>query len=255
MYKEHHEFSQPEDVNCKVWRYMDFTKFISLIDSKELYFNRSDNFEDKFEGMGPPFIKTEISIPQKARESITRRTEAINKSIYLNDRKYFAISCWHQNEFESAAMWKLYLQNSEGVAIQTTYQRLRDSFIGPEDIYMGKVDYENYERGILPSGYAFQAFLNKRRSFEHEKEVRAIYWDPPFNDDGRTIDYTQTTIEHGKSISVDLTTLVEKIWVSPYADNWFLDLLTNVIKRYQLDFEVERSKMYDDIIFRDNASN
>ncbi len=36
--------------NSQIWRYMDFTKFVSLLSSKSLYFTRSDQFEDLFEG-------------------------------------------------------------------------------------------------------------------------------------------------------------------------------------------------------------
>ena len=50
MYKEHPTFIQPENEGIKVWRYMDFTKFVLLIDSRRLYFTRADKFDDPFEG-------------------------------------------------------------------------------------------------------------------------------------------------------------------------------------------------------------
>jgi len=34
MYQKHIDFKPPEDENVKIWRYMDFTKFVSLIDKK-----------------------------------------------------------------------------------------------------------------------------------------------------------------------------------------------------------------------------
>jgi len=37
----------------KLWRYMDFTKFMSLLETKSLWFNRSDRFDDPFEGTYP----------------------------------------------------------------------------------------------------------------------------------------------------------------------------------------------------------
>ena len=40
MYIEHPIFIQPENENVKVWRYMDFTKFVSLIDAGRLFFSR-----------------------------------------------------------------------------------------------------------------------------------------------------------------------------------------------------------------------
>ena len=47
---EHPCFIQPKNENIKIWRYMDFTKFVSLISSKSVFFCRSDLFEDPFEG-------------------------------------------------------------------------------------------------------------------------------------------------------------------------------------------------------------
>lgn len=41
---------QPEDKDCKLWRYMDFSKFMSLITTSQLYFSRSDKFPDIYEG-------------------------------------------------------------------------------------------------------------------------------------------------------------------------------------------------------------
>jgi len=56
MYETHPTFLQPESENIKVWRYLDFTKFLSLIDSSCLYFTRVDRFDDPFEGSRPKAI-------------------------------------------------------------------------------------------------------------------------------------------------------------------------------------------------------
>ena len=37
--------------NPKLWRYMDLTKFLTLIINSELYLNRADNYEDIYEGL------------------------------------------------------------------------------------------------------------------------------------------------------------------------------------------------------------
>ena len=47
---DHPCFRQPENKNLRLWRYMDFTKFVSLIATKKLFFCRSDRFDDPFEG-------------------------------------------------------------------------------------------------------------------------------------------------------------------------------------------------------------
>lgn len=39
-----------EDEQSTIWRYMDFTKFVSLLDKGSLFLCRADNLEDPFEG-------------------------------------------------------------------------------------------------------------------------------------------------------------------------------------------------------------
>jgi hypothetical protein len=53
MYTEHPSFLQPPDDNENLWRYMDFTKFVSLIARSALHFTRGDKFDDQFEGSYP----------------------------------------------------------------------------------------------------------------------------------------------------------------------------------------------------------
>ena len=50
MYKEHPAFEKPSDEDIKIWRYIDFTKFVSLLDKQALFFARADRLSDPFEG-------------------------------------------------------------------------------------------------------------------------------------------------------------------------------------------------------------
>jgi hypothetical protein len=50
MFKEHLGFMPPQDQDHSVWRYMDFTKFLSLLDDQHLFFARADMLGDPFEG-------------------------------------------------------------------------------------------------------------------------------------------------------------------------------------------------------------
>jgi hypothetical protein len=46
---DHPIFITPPDPNVKIWRYMDFTKYVSMLVSGGLYFSRSDLLGDPFE--------------------------------------------------------------------------------------------------------------------------------------------------------------------------------------------------------------
>jgi hypothetical protein len=47
---DHPVFTKPQDPNVPIWRYMDFTKFVSMLENSALYFCRSDLLGDPFEG-------------------------------------------------------------------------------------------------------------------------------------------------------------------------------------------------------------
>jgi len=49
MYESHPSFELPEDLAAPIWRYMDFTKFVAMLESDSLYFARSDRLGDPFE--------------------------------------------------------------------------------------------------------------------------------------------------------------------------------------------------------------
>lgn len=50
MYKEHPIFIPPVNPDIKLWRYIDFTKLVSLLSREQLFFSRADKFADPFEG-------------------------------------------------------------------------------------------------------------------------------------------------------------------------------------------------------------
>ena len=90
--------------------------------------------------------------------------------------------------------------------------------------------------------WCFGAFLCKRKSYEHEREVRAIIQIPPTADeqagDGKRIVYPQ-------DICVDLSCLIKEVIVSPYAPNWHLELIKSVAACYKLAAPVVRSALAD----------
>jgi hypothetical protein len=61
-------------------------------------------------------------------DKLKPNTKLSQMEIYDRFRKIVNISSWHINENESAAMWEICLQSNEGVAIQSTFKRLKDSF-------------------------------------------------------------------------------------------------------------------------------
>jgi hypothetical protein len=51
----HSAFFPPKD-NCTLWRYVDLTKLLSLLENRTLHFTRADEFDDPYEGMPSPAV-------------------------------------------------------------------------------------------------------------------------------------------------------------------------------------------------------
>ena len=47
------EFHNPSPADAILWRYMDFTKFVSLLETRTLFLARADKLGDPFEGSVP----------------------------------------------------------------------------------------------------------------------------------------------------------------------------------------------------------
>jgi hypothetical protein len=254
---KHHVFAAPTDENIKIWRYMDFTKFLSFVDKKTLFFTRIDQLEDKFEGRFTKyFLNPEIEEKATPDEKENLRRYRIH-SAKLNegDRTTLAVNCWHMNEYESAAMWKLYAKSDEGIAIQSTYSKLLNSFYDSDDymLFVGTVKYIDYDKEVIPRDNLFFPYIHKRRSFEHERELRAIITPSMIttNSSGmksRAIKL-QPLPKDGVHIPINVLNLVEMVYVSPTCEIWFEDLLRSVLKTYQIEKQVKRSSLADDPIF------
>ena len=255
MYGEHPAFVQPNDEEIKVWRYMDFTKLIFLIDSQRLFFTRADKFNDPFEGSYPKInVQARTQLPEAVTKDMTAENiqnliDTLKKTGEIDKYwpKCIAINCWHMSNYESAAMWSLYLKSDEGVAIQSTYSKLKKSLTDDEIIYLGVVKYLDYESEFLDSGNILSPFVHKRKSYEHEKKVRALCVKWPIG--GNSGDLVQGTIDYGLEIKIDLEVLIEKIYVAPNAPVWFSELVRSVVSRYGYGFEVVHSKLNDSPLF------
>jgi hypothetical protein len=248
VYEFHPVFIQPTDETERVWRYVDFTKFVSLLESKSLYFTRADKFEDPFEGSYPRInVEARNAIPAGLLASaVAGWTEMTERTAQSNRMwpKYTAINCWHLNNHESAAMWKLYIKSNEGVAIQSSYRKLRECFGKVEEVVnLGLVRYIDYDNDAIEHGNILTAFTCKRKSFEHEREVRALIsrW-PIFNN---KLDFSRDTLKHGAAVAVDVDMLVEHVYIAPDAPDWFASLVESVIAVYGKGFPVVRSKLAD----------
>lgn len=261
------------DVNKKIWRYMTLDKFIHLLDCEALYFSSLDSFmkSDPFEGMPPVIIMREMRklIPissqlklaladietkakdLKTREELTALFDSLSgpikdehedfKKLVVGLCKGRVVNCWHANEQESEAMWKLYGDSHRGIAIQTTVGKLQAALHAEEQIKIAEVIYSNYDtpskealRHLLASGLGP---VMKRQSYSHEAEVRAFFL-PVGHKVG-----PEATVPKSKVVKLDGLDFIESVFISPYAGEPYVSAVKAVTAKYNLRCEVRGSDL------------
>lgn len=253
----HPVFVAPTNADSLIWRYTDLAKFLSLLDRSALFFSRLDKLDDPFEGSYTKSIlaleklkfedlpaEMKGQIPDEQTFQIIVGSQKQVRNFAKSQREIMFVNSWYCSQHESAAMWSQYLKTQEGIAIQSSYRRLTECFDSYKDfdVRVGMVNYIDYELDTIPFGNILAPTMCKRKSFEHERELRAVIW----------------TLEHGKNtwgpankfkdtsgfyVSVDIPTLIERVYVAPTATSWVRELIDSLVKRFGYTIPVVQSSL------------
>ena len=246
------------DNNQKIWRYMDFSKYVDLLTTRELHFARADKLEDPYDCSAMQFFGEPYKQLSSANPQGKERTRQVNTF----GRLFVYLNCWHMNDVESAALWRLYSENKyETIAIQSTFEKL-DSEIKlkwPRDgIFISKVKYEPENAGEpldeIPGGKLYTALgweniIYKRPSFAHEEELRAFIYqrvdklkEVQLRNEAHLEKLKKERPEYIR-IKITPSDLIEKVYVSPHAKDLFVELVKNVSG--ELKDRVQKSDLYE----------
>ncbi|WP_026903478.1 hypothetical protein [Pedobacter glucosidilyticus] len=231
MYVKHPVFKESKSLDISIWRYMDFWKFLNLLDNKALFFSNSENLGDRFEGRIPPFVLEKIKL--RDEETGSKSEEIIN---YIENvcRKTFLISSWSYAERESFALWKMYAKNKSGVAIQTDLYSLKESFnMTTKSIYIGEINYIHEKKYFFDLGNLFYPFMTKFDFYSFENELRCITVNEDYEKNKENL------------VDIDLKTLIKKVHISQSSKPEFVKLIEQIKKEHNLNFEICYSKIND----------
>ncbi|WP_067730854.1 DUF2971 domain-containing protein [Oceanobacillus damuensis] len=235
---EYNIYNNKMDLSVGIWRYMNFSRFVNLLDSNSLFFSKPSSFRDPYEGSYSEVdIKRIIGEPDSFVPNIKsdyddKRQQLMKKSKLLLD--LVGVSCWHLNNNESAAMWDLYLRSGDGIAIKSNVSNLIRS-ITSDDVFYGQVQYIDYTKEIT-SNNTYESLFYKRSSFSHENEFRLICFEsieePYFKN-------------YGTLQKCDINLLIDEIYVSPLAPRWFTDTVRSVSDKYAINKPIIQSSLYN----------
>jgi hypothetical protein len=220
----------------KLWRYMNLSKFVSLIEKNALWLSRADTFRDKHEGRFPDEMK---KIIEKAYEGFGEDDTSVVKDAddfqdYLLKNTF--LSCWHKNDEENMVMWEIYGRDNKALAIQTTVEAMKNSVdssdLSGHSLILKSVTYRQTDE--IPGVLRYEdCFFIKRPHFSFEEEVRISL------DTYSSYSPTKNN-PYGHELSVSINRLIEKILIHPDSADRFTDVINSITKRYKVHAPVVR---------------
>jgi hypothetical protein len=299
MIIKHPLFAIPKD-DLGLIRFMNLDKFEHLLITSSLYFVRADKLKtaDSLEGtltkkefeflksrmFGPGFYKSlsnfkindrRIKPVAIGRTAITgdRNLDLRNirrefQRVYENRKQGLFINCWCISDHELNPMWKAYTETGKGVAIRTTFNKLKKALENSDKIIAKKISYCDFndisaeiiknppiifKGGII--ALLIDMLFKKHRPYETEQELRLILMDEdylslyPNSPMMPDIDVSlHKNIKEFTLSNIDLITLVDEIILHPGATAEFMESMHKIITK-------DCKELLDRIVFSRIDSN
>ena len=254
---------EPPDLDKPIWRYLTFSKYISLLAYGAVWFSKLNILTDQYEGHMPTKTDAEMRADlqrwkSKFPKELHEQLDTVNNRNVEDGRELTVVNCWFMNDIESEKMWNDYVGTAEGVAIKSTTRLLSQNvFCDSRHSQIGKVKYVDLDAHTMSHYEANQAqeraFL-KRLEFQHESEVRIVTLNlrTPMcvSMEGEPLKPAElhgagmnNFSNEGLYIRADLQRLVSEIVLAPGASKWFELLVKKIVRDSRAGWEVERSKL------------
>ncbi|CQR51235.1 MULTISPECIES: hypothetical protein [Haloferax] len=244
--------------NATLWRYVDFTRFFSMLVQKQIWLPQITQFDDPFEGVWSnkrlTAFEEEIPSPEGQDYEPPKGQTNFSKTSYA--------SCWHKNENQSAALWELYGISNQSVAIKTDFGSLISAvdLSGYMDYSFGCVEYLDYSNDDMPKG-PYSPVFHKRKSFQHEQEFRLAVLEPKLIPRVRQkieqnkhileladgVDMFQLAIENmppGINLDINVDQLINEVYIHPETDGWVVKTIQELITTCGYSFTLQKSDLY-----------
>jgi hypothetical protein len=248
------------NVDDSILRYMNYQQFKELFHTG-LKLTKASKYaqDDPFEG---EFIDLVYQIAQDCKISIERNGRKTYQIDSLKEegrkvREKSYVSCWTLSKRENVALWKIYGKDKNSIALKSTIFLLKQEFDAFLQASKGndavlkklskhqivKVKYIDHRTKELE---VFERFCKmhpseilhyKNIAYEYEAEVRVIF-------DGVGLNDTEPTmISETYTIGINPQVFATEIVVSPFADDWFYDLVQHEMEEFDMAALVQWSSL------------
>jgi hypothetical protein len=255
-----------EDMDLTVWRYMPFSKFVSLLVYQALWFSKLNILQDQFEGMMPHATKEMMQAhDQELKKSFPPEYHSqFNEMATRNEqdsKELLIVNCWFLGNNESERMWREYGGSKQSVAIKSTVKQIFENIGVPHDqhaTHIGRVAYVDHRNHTMTKYHANQgherAFLKDAERYQHEQELRIVTLNTKtkycVSPEGKPYGESEVQGKNmnnfenpGLYVAVQLKQLISEIRISPEADGWFYLLVRRIMELNNLGITVKQSEL------------
>lgn len=220
---------------CVMWRYMDFTKFVYMLEYKSLFFTSIKNLDDKYEGRA---TKETLNKIVRIQDKTTRNLGKIILTAQYQFIKTLYVNCWAKSNNEISTMWKSYASTPYSLAIKSTFSRIQRSFTERKrgNLFGSLIKYKDYDKDYFEPDNVLNLSIHKRKEFESEREFRIMYHCPL-----SMLGYDPIPL--GQNFKVNLDQLITEVVLGPNTKPWFGDLIRHLLKKHSLDKKVSNSRI------------
>jgi hypothetical protein len=240
-----------------VWRYVSLTDLCVMLEKRQLPLIQVVRFEDKFEcsltwpdfqaastrgrhasqaanrlEIGPASEEqaAAVAAARAAARDASLKFEQLRANLVALRHAAFA-SCWRYGA-ESEAMWRLYCADRGGLAMRTTYRKLRDSVAKTTpQVAVEAVTYHDFQKESLDDADFRRALIRKRDAFDHEQEIRIFWIDEEWL--GRELAEPGVWGRPQAVVLLDWDPLdcLDTFLVNPYADERYLEAARLILSK------------------------
>lgn len=229
-YEPHPDLVTPPDETV-VWRFLDFPKFIHLLETRSLWFSRADLFEDPLEASFTDGELLKLNSPNVPSDVRHIRTAMLRMPAYMRVTGF--VNCWRGGQDESMAMWDLYGKARGSVAIKSNVGLLKEiAASASHRIFIGAVKYVDWQDAPFDNNVVVMC-VRKALSYRHECEIRLLIWAhdlvhdssdlfPPGSGatwEGGLLELKKR-MPPGISVEVDLKKMITEVVIGPREPEW-----------------------------------
>lgn len=226
-----------------IHRYMDLSKFIDLLKTREIFLPCVLQLTDGDEGTILTYLGEHLLQETEYKKSHGGYLQ-YRDQFEKNDREKTYVSCWSMEGDESYALWKIYVPSGEGLSVTFSKEVLLNSIPKPFSNWakFGSVEYTSAPIKTNP-------FFQKSVYYKYEKEFRLVITLPDIkNYTGNKKELknilNSIQVNGGLRIPVPVHEIIIRVIISPFSKILNPLMIEDLLEKYGIDdVHSERSQI------------